>query len=218
LDRAGFAGADGPTHHGAYDIAYMRCVPNMIVFAPMNEQELRNIMYTVQLPDFKNHHSAISIRYPRGEGVMPTWRTPFERLEIGKGRLVREGKDIAILTIGHIGNYARKACAALETEGLDVAHYDMRFAKPLDEQLLHEVFTKFDKVLTVEDGCLVGGFGSAVLEFAADHGYDARVKRLGIPDRIVEHGEQIELHKECGFDPEGIARTARKMLAIDVKI
>ena len=218
LDRAGFAGADGPTHHGAYDIAYMRCVPNMIVFAPMNEQELRNIMYTVQLPDFKNHKASISIRYPRGEGVMPHWRTPFERMEIGKGRVVREGRDMAILTLGHIGNYAVKACTALEAEGLEVAHYDMRFAKPLDEELLHQVFNTFDKVITVEDGCLVGGFGSAVLEFAADHGYDARIKRLGIPDRIVEHGEQIELHRECGFDPEGIARAARKMLAVGVKL
>jgi 1-deoxy-D-xylulose-5-phosphate synthase len=218
LDRAGFAGADGPTHHGAYDIAYMRCVPNMIVFAPMNEQELRNIMYTVQLPDFKNHKASISIRYPRGEGVMPNWRTPFERMEIGKGRLVREGRDMAILTIGHIGNYALKACAALEAEGYDVAHYDMRFAKPLDENLLHQVFNTFDKVITVEDGCLVGGFGSAVLEFAADHGYEAKIKRLGIPDRVVEHGEQIELHRECGFDPEGIARTARKMLAVGVQL
>jgi len=218
LDRAGFAGADGPTHHGAYDIAYMRCVPNMIVFAPMNEQELRNIMYTVQLPDFKNHKASISIRYPRGEGVMPHWRTPFERMEIGKGRVVREGRDLAILTIGHIGNYAVKASAALEAEGYDVAHYDMRFAKPLDEALLHQVFNTFEKVITVEDGCLVGGFGSAVLEFAADHGYDAKIKRLGIPDRIVEHGEQIELHRECGFDPEGIARTARKMMAVGVKL
>jgi 1-deoxy-D-xylulose-5-phosphate synthase len=218
LDRAGFAGADGPTHHGAYDIAYMRCVPNMIVFAPMDEQELRNIMYTVQLPDFKNHKASISIRYPRGEGVMPHWRTPFERMEIGKGRLVREGRDLAILTIGHIGNYAVKAGAALEAEGYDVAHYDMRFAKPLDEALLHQVFNAFDKVITVEDGCLVGGFGSAVLEFAADHGYETKIRRLGIPDRIVEHGEQIELHRECGFDPEGIARTARKMLGVGVKL
>ncbi len=218
LDRAGFAGADGPTHHGAYDIAYMRCVPNMIVFAPMNEQELRNIMYTVQLPDFRNHKASISIRYPRGEGVMPHWRTPFERTEIGKGRVVREGRDLAILTIGHIGNYAVKASAALEAEGYDVAHYDMRFAKPLDEAMLHQVFNTFDKVITVEDGCLVGGFGSAVLEFAADHGYEAKIKRLGIPDRIVEHGEQIELHRECGFDPEGIARTARKMLGVGVKL
>jgi 1-deoxy-D-xylulose-5-phosphate synthase len=218
LDRAGFAGADGPTHHGAYDIAYMRCVPNMIVFAPMNEQDLRNIMYTVQLPDFKNHKASISIRYPRGEGVMPNWRTPFERMEIGKGRLVREGRDAAILSIGHIGNYAVKACTALAADGYDVAHYDMRFVKPLDEDLLHQVFNTFDKVITVEDGCLMGGFGSAVLEFAADHGYDAKIKRLGIPDRIVEHGEQIELHRECGFDPEGIARTVRKMLAVGVKL
>jgi 1-deoxy-D-xylulose-5-phosphate synthase len=209
LDRAGFAGADGPTHHGAYDIAFMRCVPNMVVFAPMNEQELRNIMYTVQLPDFKEHKAAIAIRYPRGEGVMPNWRTPFEKLEIGKGRLVQDGEEVAVLTIGHIGNYVSKAAERLAAEGLHPAHYDMRFVKPLDEALLHDIFTRFNKIVTVEDGCLMGGFGSAVLEFMAEHGYAAQVKRLGIPDRIVEHGEQIELHRECGFDPEGIANAVR---------
>jgi 1-deoxy-D-xylulose-5-phosphate synthase len=215
LDRAGFAGADGPTHHGAYDIAYMRCIPNLVVSAPMNEQELRNLMYTAQLDETKG---AFSIRYPRGEGVMPNWRTPFEKIEIGKGRLVKEGKDIAILTIGHIGNYAAKACQMLEEEGIDAAHYDMRFVKPLDEKLLHQVFSKYNKIITVEDGCLMGGFGSAILEFMADHKYQAQVKRLGIPDAIIEHGEQLELHRECGFDPEGIAHTAHLMVDIRVKI
>jgi 1-deoxy-D-xylulose-5-phosphate synthase len=215
LDRAGFAGADGPTHHGAYDIAYMRCIPNLVVSAPMNEQELRNLMYTAQLDETKG---AFSIRYPRGEGVMPNWRTPFEKIEIGKGRLVKEGKDIAILTIGHIGNYAAKACQMLEEEGIDAAHYDMRFVKPLDENLLHQVFSKYNKIITVEDGCLMGGFGSAILEFMADHKYQAQVKRLGIPDAIIEHGEQLELHRECGFDPEGIAQTAHLMVDIRVKI
>jgi 1-deoxy-D-xylulose-5-phosphate synthase len=215
LDRAGFAGADGPTHHGAYDIAYMRCIPNLIVSAPMNEQELRNLMYTAQLEETKG---AFSIRYPRGEGVMPGWRTPFEKIEIGRGRLIKEGKDLAILTIGHIGNYAVKACQMLEQEGIDAAHYDMRFVKPLDEALLHQVFSKFTKVITVEDGCLMGGFGSAVLEFMADHGYQAQVKRLGIPDAVIEHGEQLELHQECGFDPEGIARTAHQMMEVTLKI
>ncbi|MDO1447559.1 1-deoxy-D-xylulose-5-phosphate synthase [Rhodocytophaga aerolata] len=215
LDRAGFAGADGPTHHGAYDIAYMRCIPNLIVSAPMNEQELRNLMYTAQLEDTKG---AFSIRYPRGEGVMPNWRTPFEKIEIGKGRLVKQGKDLAILTIGHIGNYATKACQALQEEGIDAAHYDMRFVKPLDEEMLHEIFSNFTKVITVEDGCLMGGFGSAIVEFMVDHGYQAQVKRLGIPDTIVEHGEQLELHRECGFDPEGIVRTALHLVDLGIKI
>lgn len=212
LDRAGFAGADGPTHHGAYDIAYMRCIPNMVISAPMNEQELRNLMYTAQLTETQKSKKAFTIRYPRGEGVMPQWKTPFEKIEIGKGRKVRAGDDVAILTIGHIGNYAVKSCHILELEGISAAHYDLRFVKPLDEALLHEVFQQFDKVITVEDGCLPGGMGSAVLEFMAENGYQAHVKRLGIPDRIVEHGEQLELHRECGFDPEGIARTAREMM------
>lgn len=218
LDRAGFAGADGPTHHGAYDIAYMRCIPNMVVASPMNEQELRNLMYTAQLDEVQNQKKAFTIRYPRGEGVMPQWRTPFEKIEIGKGRKVREGEDIAILTIGHIGNYATESCKMLELEGIQAAHYDLRFVKPLDEALLHEVFNKFDKVITVEDGCLQGGMGSAVLEFMADHGYHAKLKRLGIPDRVVEHGEQLELHRECGFDPQGITRAAREMIAFAVVI
>jgi len=211
LDRAGFAGADGPTHHGAYDIAYMRCIPNMIVFAPMNEKELRNMMYTVQLPEFALEKKAISIRYPRGEGVMPHWRTPFEKMEMGKGQLVHEGQGIAILTIGHIGNYVNQARQLLEADHLNPAHYDMRFVKPLDEALLHAIFSQFNKVITVEDGCLMGGFGSAVAEFMLDHGYSAQIKRLGIPDAIVEHGEQTELHRECGFDPAGIAAIVRKM-------
>ncbi|GAA4410802.1 1-deoxy-D-xylulose-5-phosphate synthase [Nibrella viscosa] len=212
LDRAGFAGADGPTHHGAYDIAFMRCVPNMIVSAPMNEQELRNLMFTAQSAEIQSGKQAFTIRYPRGEGVMPNWRTPLEQIPVGKGRMVQDGEDVAILTIGHIGNYAVQASAQLRKEGLNPAHVDMRFVKPLDEELLHSVFQRFDKVLTVEDGCLMGGFGSAVLEFMAEHGYMARVKRLGIPDAIVEHGEQIELHRECGFDPEGIARAVRELI------
>jgi len=211
LDRAGFAGADGPTHHGAYDIAYMRCVPNMIVAAPMNEQELRNLMYTAQSAEIQGGKQAFSIRYPRGEGVMPNWRLPMEKVEVGKGRQISDGENVAILTIGHIGNYAVEARELLQNEGIRPAHYDMRFVKPLDEAMLHEIFHRFDKVLTVEDGCLMGGFGSAVLEFMTDHGYMARVKRLGIPDAIIEHGEQVELHRECGFDTEGIARAVREL-------
>lgn len=209
LDRAGFAGADGPTHHGAFDLAYFRCLPNMIVSAPMNEQELRNLMYTASLP---RKEKAFSIRYPRGQGVMPDWRKPFEEIEIGTGRRLREGHELAILTIGHIGNYAAEVCEELEAQGIYLGHYDMRFVKPLDEKLLHEVFGRYTKVVTVEDGCLQGGFGSAILEFMADHNYHAQVVRLGIPDRVVEHGEQIELHAECGFDPEGIKRTVLRLL------
>ncbi|UTA68441.1 1-deoxy-D-xylulose-5-phosphate synthase [Emticicia sp. 21SJ11W-3] len=212
LDRAGFAGADGPTHHGAYDIAYMRCIPNMVIAAPMNEEELRNMMYTFQLDESQKLKTAFTIRYPRGEGVLPDWRRPLRKMTIGKGQKIKDGADIAILTIGHIGNYAVEACQMLEVEGISAAHYDLRFVKPLDEGLLHEVFRQFDKVITVEDGCLKGGMGSAVLEFMADNEYTAKVKRLGIPDRIVEHGEQIELHRECGFDPEGIAEAAREMI------
>ncbi|HRG78393.1 MAG TPA: 1-deoxy-D-xylulose-5-phosphate synthase [Cyclobacteriaceae bacterium] len=209
LDRAGFAGADGPTHHGAYDIAFFRCIPNMIVSAPMNERELRNLMYTAQLP---RKEQAFSIRYPRGQGVMPDWRTPFEEIEIGKGRKIKDGEELAILTFGHIGNYAVEACAKLAKKGINPAHYDLRFAKPLDEELLHEVFATFKKIITVEDGCIQGGIGSAVLEFMADHNYYAEVKRLGIPDHIVEHGEQAELHKECGFDTDGLVRSVESML------
>ncbi|RFS17284.1 1-deoxy-D-xylulose-5-phosphate synthase [Emticicia sp. C21] len=213
LDRAGFAGADGPTHHGAYDIAFMRCIPNMVIAAPMNEEELRNMMYTFQLDEVQKLKTAFTIRYPRGEGVLPDWRRPLRKIAIGKGQKIKDGSDIAILTIGHVGNYAVQASEMLKQEGISAAHYDLRFVKPLDEALLHEVFQQFDKVITVEDGCVKGGMGSAVLEFMADHEYTAKVKRLGIPDRIVEHGEQIELHRECGFDPEGIADAAREMVS-----
>lgn len=218
LDRAGFAGADGPTHHGAYDIAYMRCIPHMVVASPMNEEELRNLMYTFQLEETQKLKTAFTIRYPRGEGVMADWKRPFQKLEIGKGRKVKDGEEVAILTIGHIGNYAVKACEMLEKEGLNPAHYDLRFVKPLDEEMLHEIFQKYDRVVTVEDGCLQGGMGSAVLEFMIDNGYNAKVKRLGIPDRIVEHGEQIELQRECGFDPAGIANAVRELAVASVLI
>jgi 1-deoxy-D-xylulose-5-phosphate synthase len=215
LDRAGLVGEDGPTHHGAYDIAYMRCIPNMIVSAPMNEGELRNLMYTAQLD--KNQHPFV-IRYPRGEGVMPDWRTPFKEIEIGKGRKLKAGKDIAIVSYGHPGNFVQTAIRQLRTEGIDLAHYDMRFVKPLDEELLHEVFKSFDKVLTVEDGTVSGGFGTAIVEFMVQNGYSAEIRILGIPDHIIEHGTLKELHRECGFDAEGIADTARNMLTSSVKV
>ena len=213
LDRAGLVGDDGPTHHGAYDIPYMRCIPNVVVSAPMNEAELRNLMYTAQLDENKN---PFVIRYPRGQGVMPEWRTPMEKIAIGKGRIIKEGEDIALLTIGHPGNFAVEACRALTTEGINAAHYDMRFAKPLDEALLHEIASKFAKVITVEDGTVVGGFGSAVLEFMAAHNYNLEVKILGIPDRIVEHGKPEELHRECGYDAKAIVEAVRACLPTSV--
>ncbi|MDB5256254.1 MAG: dxs [Chitinophagaceae bacterium] len=213
LDRAGIAGADGPTHHGAFDIPYFRCIPNLVVSAPMNEQELRNLMYTAQ----QDNMGPFSIRYPRGQGVMPEWETPFELIPVGKGRLVSEGEEVAILSIGHIGNYVTEALQLLQTADLSPAHYDMRFVKPLDEELLHQVFKKFKKIITLEDGTIVGGFGSAILEFMADHGYAAKVIRLGIPDQFIEHGEQIQLHKECGFDPEGIAKAVQSLVSVVLK-
>lgn len=215
LDRAGLVGDDGPTHHGAYDIPYMRCIPNMVVSAPMNESELRNLMYTAQLPE--NKHPFV-IRYPRGQGVMPEWRTPFEAIEIGKGRKIAEGRDIAILSFGHPGNFAVAARRMLLTDELSPAIYDMRFAKPLDEALLHEVAQQFDKIITLEDGTVVGGFGSAVLEFLNAQGYKNEVKMLGIPDRIVEHGKPEELHRECGYDAPAIAAAVREMAQVRIAV
>ncbi|WP_432711918.1 1-deoxy-D-xylulose-5-phosphate synthase [Pedobacter sp.] len=207
LDRGGIAGADGATHHGAYDLAFMRCIPNMTVAAPMNEEELRNLMYTAQLPD----QGPFSIRYPRGKGVMPDWRRPFKALEIGKGRKICDGEDVALVTIGHVGNFAVAACKELNSDGIHPAHYDLRFVKPIDEAMLHEVFKRYKNVITVEDGCLPGGMGSAVLEFMADHQYKANVVRLGIPDEVVEHGEQAELWSICGYDTAAIISTVRSM-------
>jgi 1-deoxy-D-xylulose-5-phosphate synthase len=208
LDRGGLAGSDGPTHHGAFDIAYLRCIPNMIVSAPMNEEELRDLMYTAQARD----HGPFSIRYPRGNGVMIDWRTPMKAIPVGTGRTVRDGEEVAILSLGHPGNFAVQACEELAAEGFSPAHYDMRFAKPLDAQLLHEVFSRFKKIITVEDGCLQGGFGSAVTEFMVDHCYSATVIRLGIPDRFIEHGEQKELWAECHFDAAAIKDAVRQQV------
>ncbi|MGQ0738154.1 MAG: 1-deoxy-D-xylulose-5-phosphate synthase [Bacteroidota bacterium] len=209
LDRAGLVGDDGPTHHGCYDIAYMRCVPNMIVSAPMNESELRNLMYTAQLDSTKN---PFVIRYPRGEGVMPEWKTEMKEIEIGKGRKLKDGKDIAILSFGHPGNFAAAAIRDLKVDGLNPAHYDMRFAKPLDEALLHEACQQYEKLVTVEDGTVKGGIGSAILEFMAAHGYNNEVRILGIPDRLVEHGTPKELQRECGYDAQAIADAVKEMM------
>ncbi|HRD59122.1 MAG TPA: 1-deoxy-D-xylulose-5-phosphate synthase [Ferruginibacter sp.] len=220
LDRAGLVGEDGPTHHGCYDIAYMRCVPNLIVSAPMNERELRNLMYTAQLESTK---LPIVIRYPRGEGVMPelqkdnmATKYPFEEISIGKGRKLKDGETVAILSFGHPGNFAAQAIRDVKAEGINPAHYDMRFAKPLDEAMLHEVFGKYTKIITIEDGTVVGGFGSAILEFMNEHGYKADVKIMGIPDRLVEHGTPKELYNEIGLDANAIAENLRAMMGVKV--
>jgi 1-deoxy-D-xylulose-5-phosphate synthase len=183
----------------------------MIVAAPMNEHELRNLMYTAQLP---RKGEAFSIRYPRGQGVLPNWRNSMEEIKIGTGRLISEGEDVAILTLGHIGNNAVTACESLAKNGIHAAHYDLRFVKPLDEKLLHDIFSRFKKIVTVEDGCIQGGFGSAILEFMADNNYYAEVRRLGIPDRIVEHGEQSELYQECNFDAAGIEQAVTSLVEV----
>lgn len=206
LDRGGFVGSDGATHHGAYDLAYFRCIPNITIAAPLDEEELRNMMYTAQLPDM----GPFSIRYPRGNGYLKDWHTPFRQLEIGKGRCLIEGDDVAILSIGAIGNLAKKAIG--EVDNISVALYDMRFLKPIDEKLLHHVFRKFKRIITLEDGTIKGGLGSAVCEFMADHHYEARVCRLGIPDEFIEHGTQQQLYAECGYDKNGIAACIRKMM------
>ncbi len=215
LDRAGVVGDDGPTHHGCYDVAYFRCIPNMIISAPMNESELRNLMYTAQL---ESTTLPFVIRYPRGEGVMPEWKTEMKEIKIGTGRKLKDGKDIAILSFGHPGNFAASAIRDLKADGLNPGHYDMRFAKPLDEALLHEACQNYEKLITVEDGTVEGGIGSAILEFMAQHGYKNDVKILGIPDKLVEHGMPKELHRECGYDAQGIADAVKEMLKDKIRV
>ncbi len=209
LDRGGFVGADGATHHGVFDLAYFRCIPNMIVSAPMNEQELRNLMYTAQLPN----KGPFSIRYPRGNGVILDWETPFEEIEIGKGRMVKDGEEVAILSIGNTGNFVVEADKYFVKEGLNIAHFDMRFVKPIDKELLHTIFQKFDKVITIEDGCLQGGFGSAVIEFMVDNNYKTEVLRLGVPDKFINHGTQEQLYAECYFDLNAIKENVYKLIS-----
>ena len=201
LDRAGIVGEDGPTHHGAFDLAYMRPIPNLTVASPYDEHELRNLMYTAQLPD----KGPFVIRYPRGRGVLVDWKSPFEEIEIGKGRKLKNGKDIAVITLGPIGNVAQKTIARAEAESkMSIAHYDLRFLKPLDEEMLHEIGKNFHRIVTIEDGVLKGGMGSAILEFMADNGYTPTVRRIGLPDKFVEHGPVKDLHRLCGMDEEGI--------------
>ena len=201
LDRAGLVGEDGPTHHGAFDLAYCRTIPNMTIASPMNEHELRRLMYTAQLPD----KGPFVIRYPRGRGVLTDWKCPLEELPIGKGRKLKEGKDMAVITLGPIGNLAAKAIERAEqASGKSIAHYDLRFLKPLDEAMLHEIGKQFKQVITIEDGALNGGMGSAVLEFMADNSYQPNISRIGIPDKFIEHGTVPELYKICGMDEESI--------------
>jgi len=213
LDRSGLVGEDGATHHGSYDLAFLNCIPNMTVSAPMNEEDLRNLMYTAQL----GGKGPFAIRYPRGRGVMPQWKTAFRELPIGKGRMTCDGADAAIISIGHVGNDALIACKELEQQGIYVAHYDMIFLKPLDIELLNEIFLKFKKIVTVEDGTIIGGLGSAIIDFMVENGYTAQVKKLGIPDYFVEQGTIAELHHECGYDKEGIIATLKSMLRDSLK-
>jgi 1-deoxy-D-xylulose-5-phosphate synthase len=213
LDRGGLVGSDGATHHGTFDLAYMRCIPNITVSAPMNEEELRNLMYTSQL----SNKGTFVIRYPRGNGVMPEWQTPFKEIPVGKARILREGSDIAILSIGAIGNLVTNIYDKIDNDGISFAHYDMRFVKPLDEDLLHQICKRFDKIITIEDGTIVGGFGSAILEFMSENNYHVQLKRLGVPDKFIEHGSQQELYKDCGYDEEGIYRTVHEVLDIRPK-
>ena len=201
LDRAGLVGEDGPTHHGVFDLAYFRPIPNLTIASPLDEHELRRLMYTAQLSD----KGPFVIRYPRGRGVMLDWRCPLEEIPVGKGRRLKDGTDIAVVTLGPIGNIAARAIARAEKEqGLSIAHYDLRFLKPLDEEMLHEIGQRFQRIVTVEDGVISGGMGSAVLEFMADNGYKPDVRRIGVPDQFIEHGTVAELYHLCGMDEEGI--------------
>jgi 1-deoxy-D-xylulose-5-phosphate synthase len=212
LDRGGLVGEDGATHHGVYDLPYLRCIPNLVVASPMNEEELRDLMFTAQLEGM----GPFAIRYPKGRGVMPHWKTPLKKMEVGKGRMIRDGEKIAVITIGHVGNHAVEACDEAQKSGISVAHFDLRFVKPLDEALLHQVFQKFSTIITVEDGAIQGGMGSALLEFMADHGYHAKVIRLGVPDLFIEQGTVAELHQVCGIDAAGILKTIYKQVPVPV--
>ncbi len=212
FESAGIVGEDGSTHHGAFDMAALRPVPNITICAPMNEHELRNMMYTAQLPD----QGPVAIRYPRGCGVLQEWRCTMEALPVGKGRKVSDGSDIAILSIGHIGNNVTKALEILREQmpEVSVAHYDMRYLKPIDEDILNEAGTRFSRIITIEDGVRSGGLGSAVLEYFADHGMTPQVRRLGMPtDAFVEHGTIAELQHIAGMDADAILTTIKEMLA-----
>lgn len=212
LDRAGLVGADGATHHGTLDLAFMRAIPNMTVAAPMNEVELRNLMYTAQLPN----KGPFVIRYPRGNGESTNWRNPFEEIKIGKGRVLREGKNVAIVSVGPVGNTIVKICDKLQSEGITVGHFDARFVKPLDEELLLLVCKNYPKIITVEDGSIIGGFGSAVLEFISENNLSNHVVRMGIPDLFIEHGTQEQLQLECGFDHRCLYCTVKRLQGMKI--
>lgn len=202
-------GSDGATHHGTFDLAYMRSIPGMIVAAPMDVIELRNMMFTAQL----GKYGPFSIRYPRGRGKIINWQKAFSELKPGKARKLRDGTDMAILSIGQAGNLVKEALKKINTSpAVSIAHFDMRYVKPLDEDCLHSIFKQFDRIITVEDGTVVGGFGTAVIEFMCDNTYHAQVKRLGIPDRFIDQGTQDELYKDCGFDPDSIISAIRSFV------
>jgi len=209
IDRAGVVGQDGPTHHGAFDIAFLKCVPNITGASPMDLEDFRNLLFTAQAT---KGNGPFAIRYPKAVGMSsPT--ASFKKLAIGKGRKIRSGKDIAILSLGPVGQYVQEACEELETQQLSVAHYDLRFFKPLDEALLHEVCRQFSKVITIEDGCITGGVGSAVMEFIVEHGYHTTLKRLGLPDTFAVQGTQQQLHELYGYDKKGIMRMVKQLFA-----
>ena len=201
LDRAGLVGEDGPTHHGVFDIAALRAVPNLTIASPMDEHELRNLMYTAQLPG----KGTFVIRYPRGNGVCPDWRSPFEEITIGTGRCLRAGTDVAVITLGPIGNDVAELLDEMQGTK-QVAHYDLRFVKPLDEKLLQDIGSKFNKIITIEDGVRNGGMGSAVMEWMADHGFRPQIVRMGLPDAFVEHGSVAQLRKLVGLDADSIRK------------
>ena len=203
LDRAGLVGEDGATHHGVFDLAYLRCIPNLVIFAPRNEIELRNIMYTAQL----GLNQPIAIRYPRGKGVTVDWKQPFKIIEIGTGTQLKKGEQIAVLSIGTIAKNVSEAIS-----DLNVSHYDLRFVKPLDEALLHQVFANYDNIITVEDSCIKGGFGSSVIEFASHYNYKNKITQLGIPDDFIQHGSLNKLQKSIGLDDESIKQKITAIL------
>lgn len=212
VDRAGLVGADGATHHGVFDMSYMRCIPNMVIASPMNEIEFRNMLFTAQ----KNIKGPYMIRYPRGRGVQTNWKNEFSEVEKGKGRLLMEGDDLAFISIGPIGNVVSEVIETLKKQKLSITHVDLRFLKPLDEELLLKVLSKHQKVITVEDGAITGGMGSAILEFISEHGLESTVKRIGVPDRFIDHGTVEELYRECGMDRESILKVARELIGAKI--
>ena len=208
LDRAGLVGEDGATHQGVFDLAYLRCIPNIIISAPLNEIELRNLMYTAQL----KQKYPFAIRYPRGRGVLINWKKPMKKIEIGSGKMIADGKKICFISIGHIGNVIIDINNSLQKTNSPVGHCDIRFLKPLDEKLLHSIFKQYEIIMTLEDGCIKGGLGSAIIEFASDNDYVKKIIRFGVPDSFIEHGTQEEQRKECGYDKNSILKRVKELL------